>query len=576
MNKNKKQEKKIQFFWPKFNFKKGVKGFEDTNRITSSKIMVNGLLVTCLILSLASGLVDIVTYSGLSKSTFHLGTWPIAAAILYTAISVGLISMKFWCAMKIGMLVIVKNELKTQCIPWYKNINKALIPWHMAHKALVLISLITAMSMSYNSIGAGLRKIQQNIENMTKDATTLIELNNSVNVGIKDKRESAKSTINGKKDAKDTAQQEVDRYYDRLVKYQDEYFALPEDDVEARDKVITKIVNEIPGASRRNAIYFTKADLQKSIQNVATTNENVDDSSIYEEAVAYDKTQIEDTLRAIVDKEYRYPNGEIIQFTNEDGELVNVTLAISRLQMGISEWQGDTGDVGESSKFFTLVATYIKADTKAGGMGAAEWLLLAFIFFSCVLQEFCIKLSTPAARVERDTLGSVAHCLNFKNKQEREDFLLACYDNDLGFHNITQEQYDALCKECYIILGEDRETHRARIMGSKEEPKRITRKKAEEPKEIIAPEPVKIPEVRVEEPKEVIVPEVKEIPKEEKEYFEQLMEVPFVKTAVEKIAEEEIKKEEATKPIVPEIKEEKNNKIYVKPAENELFEMLGK
>ncbi len=132
-------------------------------------------------------------------------------------------------------------------------------------------------------------------------------------------------------------------------------------------------------------------------------------------------------------------------------------------------------------------------------MGVAEWLILGFLFFSCILQEFCIKLSTPSARIDRNTLGSVAHCLRFENKQQREDFLLDCYDDDLAYHNITKEQYDALCKECYEILGETREQHRARIMGlnkpikrSKTEPKVETLKSTSittEPKqEVIEPE----------------------------------------------------------------------------------------
>ena len=76
-------KKRVKVFWPKW--KKG-RGFV-TNKIDKSTVLVNGLLITGIGLSISSGIVDIVCYSGLSKSYFHLGTIPLAAAILYTIIS---------------------------------------------------------------------------------------------------------------------------------------------------------------------------------------------------------------------------------------------------------------------------------------------------------------------------------------------------------------------------------------------------------------------------------------------------------------------------------------------------------
>ena len=201
---------------------------------------------------------------------------------------------------------------------------------------------------------------------------------------------------------------------------------------------------------------------------MATKNEVIEESSIYEEAVAYDKEQIADTLKAIIDKEYRLPNGELISFINSEGELVNVQLAISRLQMAISEWQNDTGDVGESSKVFTLLATYLKADVKAGGMGAAEWMLLIFIFITGIIQEFLIALSTPAATIERETLISVSRYLRFESKEERETFLLDVYDNYFGFGVFSKEEYEAKCRKCYEEIDNTREKQREKLLKIKE------------------------------------------------------------------------------------------------------------
>ena len=453
-------KKKVKFFWPKL--KKG-KGFV-TNKVDKSTILVNGLLLTCIGLSISSGIVDIVCYSGLSKSFFHLGTIPLPAAILYTVISVFMTSAKFWCGMKIGMLKELRTHLKAQNKTWYENITKALVPWQIAHKFLIAVSLLTAMSMSTNSIGTGIRKMQQNIDNMTKDAQTLIDLNNSVNNGVKDKREAARSNISGAISAKDDAKQEVDRYYGRLVKYQEEYNTISdnpdltdeEKEVQHKD-IIDKIVKEIPGTTTRNALYFNKADLQKSIQKTASANETVDDGSLYEEAVAYDKQQIEITLLAIADKDYKLPNGEELIFVNEDGTPVNVQLAISRLQNGISAWQTDTGDVGESSRVFTLLATYIHADVSAGGMGPAEFMMMIFIFFTGIIQEFLIALCTPSATIDRKTLLSVARYCEWESNEEKQLFLLDVYMSYMGDGVFTREEYEEKCKECVELSEETRQ-----------------------------------------------------------------------------------------------------------------------
>lgn len=437
------KQSKIKFNWSLKN-----------NKIDSSTILINGVLFTCIILSIASGFIDLTFFSGLSKSLFHVGTIPIPAAVLYTVISIGFILAKFWCAMQIGMLKELKARLLAKGKDWANNLKKALLPWQIVHKFLITVSIITALSLSVNSIGVGIRKMEQNIKNMSYDAETLIDLNKSANSGEKEKREAAKDNIAGAINAKDDARKEVDRYYSRLVQYQEEYFSIPEDDTEARQAVISKIVREIPGVVEKNAIYFTKADLQRSIQKTASASETVNDTSLYEEAVAYDKSQIEATILALADKKYKTPDGELISFTNEDGSLVDVQIAISRLQNGISEWQSDTGDVGESSKIFTLIATYINADAKAGGMGISEWMLMILIALFGIVQEFLIYLFTPKATIDRKLLSQVSNYMMWKDEEEKERFLISVYKSYVGDGIINQENYEAKCKKCVSLMQE--------------------------------------------------------------------------------------------------------------------------
>ena len=424
----------------------------------SSVILIKGSLLTCIILSIASGFIDLAFFSGLSKSLLHVGTLPLYAAVLYTLISIGFISAKFWCAMKIGMIRELRTRLEARAITWSSRLNKAIIPWHIAHKFLIAVSILTALSLSVNSIGAGIRTMEQNINNMQKDAALLIELDKSVRTGENDRRVATKENFEGQRSAQRMAESETSRYYDLLVKYQDQYKNLDDDDTLTdeekrvqRESIITKIVKEIPGTNRQNALYFNRADLRRSIQAKAMQNEVLDTSS-YEDDIAYDKALIDNTIKALMDKEYRFPDGELIMFTNENGELIDIQLAISRLQNGIARWQNDTGDVGESSKIFSMIAVYINADTKAGGMGVSEWMMMIFIAIAGIVQEFLIALFTPKAAIDRKLLSQVSHYLLWENKEQKERFLISVYTDYVGDGIINEEDFNFKCSKCVSLM----------------------------------------------------------------------------------------------------------------------------
>lgn len=454
------KRKQFKLTWPKF--EKG-KGF-NKNRITKSTILINGILVTCILLSIASGFIDVTFFSGLSKSLFHIGTIPIAASILYTIISLGFISGKFWCAMQIGMLKELQTRLESKGKTWAKNLKFARLPWHIAHKFLIVVSIITALSLSVNSIGAGIRTMENTIKNMTADAELLVELKNSVNEGVQEKRTAAKESITGQKSAQETAKEEVALAWTRIAEYQSQLDKIDADtDMTAQEKAAQKsalrraAVNRAPkGVNSSNIDYMTQTQLRSIMQAQAMENESIDSSTIYEESIAYDQSQIEDTLRALADKEYKTPDGQLIRFINSDGSLVNIQTAISRLQKGIADWQSDTGDVGESSKIFTLVATYMNADVKAGGMGVSEWMMIVLIALFGIVQEFLIYLFTPKAAIDRKLLSQVSSYMRWESEEEKERFLISVYKSYVGDGIINQDDYEAKCKKC-VNLMEDNE-----------------------------------------------------------------------------------------------------------------------
>ena len=111
-----KTKSKIKIAWP---------GLKKNYWNDGSTRNINGVLLTCILLSFASGFIDLVFFSGLSKSVYNVANIPIAASILFTIMSIGFISAKFWCAGRIGMLRELKSRLKAKGKTWYKNINKA-------------------------------------------------------------------------------------------------------------------------------------------------------------------------------------------------------------------------------------------------------------------------------------------------------------------------------------------------------------------------------------------------------------------------------------------------------------------
>lgn len=457
--KNSKKSKKWSFPKLPISIKK------KDNHIDNSTILISGILLTCVLLSIASGFIDLTFFSGLSKSILHLATLPLPAAVLYTIISVGFISGKFWCAMQIGMIRELQTRLEAKGFEWASGLKRARFGWHIAHKFLIIVSIVTALSLSVNSIGAGIRNMEQNIKNMSADTTELIELKSSYKAGNVDVRAAKKENISGAKQAQETAAAEVARYAKRLKEYQSQYFQIADDlnltdeeKAQKQNNIITKIVNEIPGVSRKRAIYFTEADLRESIQKVSSSNEILDSSSIYEEGIAFDMQQIESKIKALKHKNYKNPDGSLLVFEDSDGKPYDVDVVIGILQGSILKWQApDAGDAGESSKIFTLVATYINADAKAGGMGVSEWIMIIFIFLAGIVQEYLIYLFTPKATIDRKLLSQVSHYMKWKNEEEKERFLISVYISYAGDGIINQERFEAKCKKAvyFMELKED-------------------------------------------------------------------------------------------------------------------------
>jgi hypothetical protein len=466
MKNNKKKEIKsisipFKLTWPK-------KGENVKPVINTTTVSNTGILFTCILLSIASGFIDLTFFSGLSKSLFHVSTISVPAALLYTVISLGLISGKFWCAMRIGAIKELQTRLKNDGYKWWRNINKVKIRWHAAHKFLIGISIITALSLSVNSIGSGVRTIEQTIKNMTDDANELIELKQSVKEGEIDRRDARTEGISNKQISKETAKAEADTYWGYVEDYRSKRNKIEDDENLTQEEKKSQIatlrsiaVNRVPKLTSKNIEYISKSEFEALMKEITSSNEELDTAAVYEESIAYDKQQIEDKIKSLKFKDYRDPDGTPLQFLDENGEPYDIQVVISILQGSINKWQApDAGDVGESSKIFTLIATYIKADTKAGGMGVSEWMLLILIAIVGIVQEFLIALFTPKSTIDRKLLYN--YDAYFGEDFNIDLFLLKTYKDYLKKGVINQKEYEAKAQKCVELMEDTIEDDIAR------------------------------------------------------------------------------------------------------------------
>lgn len=438
-------------------------------RLSSSTVLVKGSVITCIILSIASGIIDVAFFSGLSKSLLHIGTIPMAAAILYTVISIGFISAKFWLAMKLGMLKELQTRLYAKNFSWAKNLNKPIIKAHIWHKFTIILSIITALSLSVNSIGSAMKDAERNATNITISIDELKALKDQKKSDSNDKRTLTRGNLEGTANSKQIAEREADRYWPNIEKWQniladiyenEEYLALETEEektiyIEAKRKPFKKMAPTFIG---NNIDYISRSELVTKFQQEAKKTEIDKDSLAAYDALANENNEeIRNTILAL-ENLYKHPNsyenglvieGKPVSFLDENGEPIDITQVIGILQGLREEWKNNS-DIGESSQIFMLISEAITSKTKSddvSGSGIAETLMIIIIAIIGIGQEFLISYFTPKAAIDRKLLRQVSEYLFWKDKEEKERFLLEVYDDYYGDGVFSQNEFDFKCKK---------------------------------------------------------------------------------------------------------------------------------
>lgn len=460
----------------KWNSKKGEKFFEKPT-IDSTEVLISGKLVTLLILSFVSGIIDLVFFSELSKSVFKIATVSVAAGIVYTLMSIGFTSAKFWCATQLSVIKELQARLKENGLP-FKALNKPKMRWNVIHKFLIGVSLITAISLSVVSIGDAVRKNQNEILKAKQAYEKIAKYSNTADVSDDAQFKALVKGTNASSNAADTAATQAARIWPIIEDYRTEraeFEAEFGNNFSSKEEVVFKGQTIIPDTywDKQNSLVQSKikaAGRNLSISQIRNiTSEAVLASQIKKEIEASVANTSLDSLTELADKTNNKAKQDIEnlegRFTWPDGSPVvfdpdNISKSLQTLGDIQSAYENDSGDVGQSAKMFMIVGPALESKfankatleniteqkVSTNSFGTTEVMMMILIMIFGIVQEFIIALYTPKSTIDRRTLSQFSEYLDLKEMENKgldvNRFLIKIYNNYLDDGSYSQAKYD--------------------------------------------------------------------------------------------------------------------------------------
>lgn len=468
----------IKLWWPK-------RGQSVKPQISMTRVTVSGILFTCILLSLCSGFIDLVYFSGLSKSKFTIfGNVPVAAGILYTLISIGLISAKFWCATWLGAIKELQNRFKQAGFNWYRNLDKLKFKWSFAHKFLIVISIITSISLSVVSVGDAIRRNQNVIKEVNTAKEKIEKYANTTDASDEMQFSALLSGTAQSSTAGQRAAALAAKCWPIIEEYRVERAAFEEqfgpnnfsstDEVEWKGKKIipndywiaqnslvankvkaqgyTLSVNQIRNITSE-AILATriKNEIEKSVANNSLDN--------LTELAGKTREKAQQEIRNLEGKFYMPGSKKPVVFDEN-----NISGALSKLSDIKAAYENDNGDVGDSAKMFMLIGPTIDKSlskkvtdieeaynqkVSVSSFGSTEIMIMIFIMIIGFAQELLIALFTPKATIDRVMLSKFD---NYFEKFDVNRFLIGIYMDYLEKGVISQTDFEAKVKKCVAIM----------------------------------------------------------------------------------------------------------------------------
>lgn len=483
--------------------------------LRTTTILINGKLVTCILLSIISGVIDLIFFSGLSRSAYELfGLIAIPAGLVMSLMSIGFTMGKFFCAMQLGAIAELKTRLKNARYKWFNNLNKLSWKWQVIHKFLIGVSILTSISLSVVSIGTGVtrnaNKLKQ-IDDLIVEGTKYSEILNtardtSLTASV------SRSIDTSEQDAITFTQTQMSRIRPAVEQYKIERqsftgagydvnsteeidwngnIIIPTQYWERRNEEINNLLqNAGYGTVTGRTIYnLNLSQVERVIrQNYLNSYQSRSPDEIKKEMEDARQSTIQeangwlDTLNAsnFTKNEQVVRNNGRIEYTsvpvtfdadyeNTDTKVL-ITRALALLRQYRTEVESDNGDIGSSSKLFMMIGNAVdKIGTKQNnsvvdalntkvktGMGSTEIMIMIVIMLFGIVQEFLIALFTPKSTISRKMLYQFD--AYFGEDFSINDFMLETY---LDYYNkgiISKEDFDAKAKKCVDLMQNTKES----------------------------------------------------------------------------------------------------------------------
>lgn len=417
-------------------------------------ILINGKIVVFILCSVISSLINLVFISNLTKESYDIGSiLSIPAAIFLGILSVGLDASKTIHVIQVNSL----NEMyrKLSQFPWSKSIKKTLNKWTTVYLLYVVLSIITSVSLSTISIGAGITRnanLLNLIDTQIKEGEKYLEIDGaSKDANFKHIIKSA--TDSSEEDAITFARNQITEIWPFIEEYKTErasfidagydvnstkeiewdgnkiipssYWDKRNRDVNNRltnaghDKVSGSAIMNLNRANVERVIQQNRLSLTETRKSENAIEKLNDLSSqSMQEALGWISTI--NSLKMVNPK-----TGEIASFDiDETNPKVSVSSALTQLKALRVDVESDSGDIGSSSKIFMQVGSWIDGATEKKSdlttvldnknqisFGTVEILMMVMLLFLSLLCELAINQFAPTIKVSRKMLGQFRHCL---------------------------------------------------------------------------------------------------------------------------------------------------------------------
>lgn len=474
---------KFKWFW-KYNEKDKAL----SRPVTSAQVLINGKLIVFIFCSLVSAFINLVFISNLSKSNYDIGTLiSVPAAVLLGSLSIGLDIAKFLLAIQVNTL----NELirKLSKFTWVKNVKRAAIWWKSVYITFIILSVITSMSLSSISIGAGITR-NANLINQIDEYIIQGEQYTNINAGadaVTRENLISKATDTSEKDARDYAENAVSEIEEFIAVVGPIVSAEYLDDenledggktaIQKKNEALkpyearrTKINNILKGAGYRarsfdelvafNTMTLAADIKQKRLEYLQSSSNDIAVEKLGE---LKENTNVEiyswlETLNAL--SLINPKTNEPMVFDTSTDKPANV-LAKSATQMLKAlrvDVENDSGDIGSSSKIFMQFGSIFASkklgdkdlqaalNVKAqGSFGATEIMMMGMLLFLSLLCELAINLFSPKTNISRKMLSQFSEY--FDPDFDVDDFMMDVYIDQLKFGVLDRDAFDRKSKK---------------------------------------------------------------------------------------------------------------------------------